>query len=133
LEQLIRDDAPSNALPARLIRDRGGVFGAVFNARVDNLRIHQLKISARSPWQNGYAERFVRTLRRELLDHLIVLGERHLLRAVRDYVAHYNGDRPHMSLRGDAPVARPVEPPTRGKVVALPRVGGLHHRYVRAA
>jgi hypothetical protein len=67
------------------------------------------------------------------LDHLIVLGERHLLRAVREYVAYYNGDRPHMSLDGDAPVSRPVEPPTRGKVVALPRVGGLHHRYARAA
>ncbi len=98
-----------------------------------NLGIRQLKISARSPWQNGYAERFVGTLRRELLDHLVVVGERHLLRAVRDYVAYYNGDRPHMSLGGDAPCTRPVEPPTRGKVVALPRVGGLHHRYARAA
>ena len=65
---------------------------------MDHLGIRQLKISARSPWQNGCAERFVGTLRRELLDHLIVVGERHLLRAVRDYVAYYNGDRPHMSL-----------------------------------
>ena len=121
------------AVPVRLIRDRDGVFGAVFNARVDNLGIRQLKTAPRSPWQNGYAERFVGTLRRELLDHLIVLGQRHLLRAVREYVAYYNGDWPHMALRGDAPVARPVEPPTRGKVVALPRVGGLHHRYARAA
>jgi hypothetical protein len=68
-----------------------------------------------------------------LLDHLIVVGERHLLRAVRDYVAYYNGDRPHMSLGGAAPVTRPVEPLARGKVIALPRVGGLHHRYARAA
>jgi hypothetical protein len=60
-------------------------------------------------------------LRRELLDHLIVVGERHLLRVVRDYVAYNNGDRPHMSLGGDAPVTRPVAPPTRGKVVALPK------------
>jgi hypothetical protein len=75
----------------------------------------QLKISVRSPWQNGYAERFVGTLRRELLDHLIVLGERHLLRAVREYVTYYNDDRQHMALRGDAPVTRPVEPPTRGR------------------
>jgi transposase InsO family protein len=123
----------TEALPARLIRDRDGVFGAAFNTRVDHLGIRQLKIAARSPWQNGYAERFVGTLRHELLDHLIVLGERHLLRAVREYVTYYNDDRPHMALRGDAPVARPVEPQTRGKVVALPRVGGLHHRYARAA
>jgi transposase InsO family protein len=73
------------------------------------------------------------TLRHELLDHVIVLGERHLLRLVRQHVAYYNEDRPHMSLGGDAPVARAVEPPSAGEVVALPRVGGLHHRYSRAA
>jgi hypothetical protein len=61
------------------------------------------------------------------------VSERHLLRAVRDYVAYYSHDRPHMALDGDAPVSRPVEPPTHGKIVALPRVGGLHHRYLRAA
>ena len=71
--------------------------------------------------------------RRRIASELAIVGERHLLRAVRDYVAYYDGDRPHMSLGGDAPVIRPVEPPTRGKVVALPRVGGLHHRYARAA
>jgi hypothetical protein len=87
----------------------------------------------RSPWQNGYAERWVGTLRRELLDHVIVLGERHLLRLVRQHVAYYNTDRPHMSLSGDSPVTRDVEPPTAGKVIALRRVGGLHHRYSRAA
>jgi hypothetical protein len=63
----------------------------------------------------------------------LVLGERHLLRLVRQHVAYYNEDRPHMALRGDAPVARAVEPPSAGEVVALPRVGGLHHRYSRAA
>ena len=73
------------------------------------------------------------TLRRELLDHVIVLGERHLLRLVRQHVAYYNRDRPHMSLGGDTPASRDVEPPTAGKVIALPRVGGLHHRYSSAA
>ena len=72
----------------------------------------------RSPWQNGFAERCVGTLRREVLDHVIVLGERHLLRLLRAYVAYYNVDRPHMSLDGDAPIARGVEPPSRGRVVA---------------
>jgi transposase InsO family protein len=117
----------------RLIRDRDGIYGAAFDARVRNLGIKQLRIAPRSPWQNGYAERWVGTLRRELLDHLIVLGERHLLHLVRGHASYYNEDRPHMSLDGDAPVTRVVEPRTSGKVVALPRVGGLHHRYVRRA
>ena len=73
------------------------------------------------------------TLRRGLLDHVIVLGERHLLHLVRQHAACYNEDRPHMSLDSDAPVAREIEPRGRGKVVALPRVGGMHHRYVRRA
>jgi len=75
----------------------------------------------------------VGTLRRELLDHVIVLGERHLLRLVRQHARYYNEDRPHMSLDGDAPAARAVEPIGSGPVIALPRVAGLHHRYSRAA
>src|SRR5262249_13617653 len=90
-----------------------------------HLGIEQLKIAPQSPWQNGYAERFIGTLRRELLDHLIIVNERQLLRAVRAYVAYYNEDRPHLALAGDAPISGPVEPPAAGKVVALPRVGGL--------
>ena len=119
--------------PTRLIRDRDAIFGNEFHARVDNLGVRQIRISPRSPWQNGYAERWVGTLRRELLDHVIVVGERHLLRLVRQHVAYYNEDRPHISLDRDAPVARAVQPPSAGRVVALPRVGGLHHRYSRAA
>jgi putative transposase len=75
----------------------------------------------------------VSTLRREVLDHVIVLGERHLLGLVREHARYYNMDRPHLSLAGDAPVPRAVEPRGKGKVVALPRLGGLHHRYVREA
>jgi putative transposase len=118
---------------ARLIRDRDAIYGAQFDARVDHLSIKQIRIAPRSPWQKGFAERWVGTLRRELLDHVIVRGERHLLRLVRQYVDYYNNDRPHMSLGGDAPVTRDAEAPTAGKVMALPRVGGLHHRYSRAA
>jgi transposase InsO family protein len=87
----------------------------------------------RSPWQNGYAERWVGTLRRELLEHVIVLGERHLLHLVRQHSSYSNEDRPHMSLDGDAPITRAVEPRQTGNVVALPRVDGLHHRYARRA
>src|SRR5258708_39745050 len=104
---------------------------AQFDARVHNLGVRQLRIASRSPWQNGFAERWVGTLRRELLDHLIVLGERHLLRLVRQHVAYYNEDRPHMALDRDAPVTRNVEPPNAGRIIAFPRVGGLHHRYSR--
>jgi transposase InsO family protein len=118
---------------ARLIRDRDRIYGAKFDARVNRLGIRQVRTAPRSPWQNGHAERFVGTLRRELLDHVIVLGERHLLRLVRLHASYYNVDRPHMSLDGDAPVSRAVEPPNNGKVVALPRVGGIHHRYARRA
>jgi hypothetical protein len=75
----------------------------------------------------------VGTLRRELLDHVIVLGERHLLRLVKEHTRYYNADRPHMSLDGDAPVSRAVEWATQGNVVSLSRVAGLHHRYARAA
>jgi transposase InsO family protein len=131
--QQIVEAIGADFVPAYLIRDRDGIYGAVFDARVDSLGIEQIRIAPRSPWQNGYAERWVGTLRRELLDHVIVLGERHLLRLVRQHVAYYNEDRPHMALHGDAPVARAAEPPSAGKVVALSRVGGLHHRYSRAA
>ncbi len=131
--QQIVEAIGAEPVPARLIRDRDAIFGAAFDARVDNLGVEQVRTSPPSPWQNGYAERWVGTLRRELLDHVIVLGERHLLRLVREHVAYYNEDRPHMSLGRDAPVARAVQPPSGGRVVALPRVGGLHRRYSRAA
>jgi transposase InsO family protein len=88
--QQIVEAIGADFLPAYLIRDRDGIYGAAFDARVDHLGIETVKISPSSPWQNGYAERWVGTLRRELLDHVIVLGERHLLRLVRQHVAYYN-------------------------------------------
>jgi hypothetical protein len=104
----------------RLIRDRDGIYGAAFDKRVSRFGLEQVRIAPRSPWQNGYAERFVGTLRRELLDHVVVLGQRHLLRLVRDHARYYNNDRPHMSLsgEGDLPAqgrraASPVCPPSR--------------------
>ena len=86
-----------------------------------------------SPWQNGLAERWVGTVRRELLDHVIVLDERHLYRLMRDYVDYYNRDRMHTRLR-DAPMGREAElrPSSRAQIIGLPRVGGLHHRYTWA-
>ncbi len=123
-QQIVEAVGPDGKV-ARLVRDRDGIYGAAFDARVGNLGIEQVRTAPRSPWQNGYAERFVGTLRRELLDHVVVLGERHLLHLVRQHASYYNEDRPHMSLDGDAPLARADEGREAGKVVALPRVSGL--------
>jgi transposase InsO family protein len=120
-QQMIEAVAP-DVVAERVIRDRDRIFGAVFDRRLVGMGLEQFRIAPQAPWQNGFAERFVGTIRRELLDHVIVLGERHLLRLARDY----------MALAGDAPAGRAIEGP-EGHVVALPRVGGLHHRYSRAA
>jgi transposase InsO family protein len=119
--------------PTYLIRGRDSIYGRAFETRVKRLGIEQFKIAPRSPWKNGYTKRWIGTLQRELLAHVIVLGQRHLLRLVRQYALYYNADRPHMSLDGDAPEVRAVEPPRAGRIIALPRVGGRHHRYARAA
>jgi transposase InsO family protein len=94
--------------------------------------LKEVVIAPRSPWQNPFVERLIGTLRRELLDHVVVLGERHLLRLLRCFLAHYHDSRCHQALQGNAPKRREVEPPQRGRVVAEPMVGGLHHRYRRA-
>jgi hypothetical protein len=98
------------------------------------LGIEEVFIAPRSPWQSPYVERVIGTLRRELLDHVIVLNERHLRRQLRTYVAdYYHSSRTHLSLDNDSPDPRPVEPPEMGKVVELPLVRGLRHRYARRA
>src|SRR5262249_10158048 len=86
-----------------------------------------------SPFQNPYAERVIGSIRRECLDHLIVLNEEHLCRILRDYFRYYHESRPHQSLERNSPTPREIEPPSKGKVIALPQVSGLHHRYHRAA
>ncbi len=86
-----------------------------------------------APWQNPFAERLIGSIRRECLDHFIVLNERHLRRLLRSYLKYYNTARPHQALDNNSPHPRQVPPPTRGRIVALPQVGGLHHRYEHAA
>jgi len=88
-------------------------------------------IAPRSPWQNAYAERVIGSIRRECLDHVVVMGERHLLGILSKYVDYYNGTRTHLSLAKDAPRSRSVQLPSQGRVVKVPRVGGLHHEYLR--
>jgi putative transposase len=125
---------PWESAPRYLLRDRDGTYGDRFRHRIKHLGIKELIIARRSPWQNPYAERVIGTLRRELLDHVIVLNEGHLRRLLRRFVGeYYHPCRTHLSLGKDAPEQRAVEPPEMGEVIELPVVGGLHHRYVRRA
>jgi putative transposase len=95
--------------------------------------IHEVKTAPRSPWQNPYVERLIGTLRRECLDHVVVVNEAHLHRLLHAYLAYYHGARTHLSLAKDAPDPRPVERLDQGRIVETPMVGGLHHRYTRQA
>ncbi len=131
--QQIVEAFPWDTAPRYFLRDRDGIYGDYFRGRVTAMGIDEVPIAARSPWQNPYAERVIGSIRRECLDHLIVLGERHLRRILASYLTYYHAPRTHLSLDKDAPDHRPVQPSHTGKVVALPHVGGLHHQYVRLA
>ena len=131
--QQLTEAFPFDEAPRFLFRDRDSIYGQVVRRRIANLRIKEALTAPRSPWQNGYAERVIGSIRRECLDHIIVLNEAHLIRVLGEYLKYYHSDRPHQSLDGNSPVPRSVEPPDQGRVVAEPVLGGLHHRYRRAA
>jgi hypothetical protein len=118
-----------NELPRYIIRDRDRAYGAAFIRRLGAMGICDRPISARSPWQNGYAERLIGSIRRECLDHVVVFGERHLRHLLVSYQKYYNEARTHLSLHKDAPVRRHVC--RTGRVLSISVLGGLHHRYVR--
>jgi transposase InsO family protein len=124
---------PDDSAPRYVIRDRDNIYGADFVARVRAMGIEQVLTAPRSPWQNPYCERVIGTLRRDCLDHVIVLTEQHLRRILRKYLEYYHGSRTHLALGKDAPERRKRESTDGGKVMALPMVGGLHHRYTRRA
>ena len=124
---------PEETAPKYLLRDRDAIYGDVFVRRVKGLGISEILIAPRAPWQNPFAERVIGSIRRECLDHVIVINERHLRRLLRRYLAYYNATRPHQSLHNDSPHPREVQTPAGGRIVAIPQVGGLHHRYQRAA
>ncbi len=131
--QQLTESFPFDEAPRFIIRDRDGVYGNDVRDRLNYMGITEVLIAPRSPWQNGYAERLIGSIRRECLDHVIVRSERHLLRILGEYFDYYDCSRPHQSLDGNSPEPREVEPPSRGWVVAEPVLGGLHHRYRRAA
>jgi transposase InsO family protein len=116
-----------------LVRDRDAIYGERFRQAIEALGIEEIVTAASSPWQNAYVERLIGSLRRECLDHVIVLDEVHLRRILEKYFAYYNRSRCHLSLAGDAPEPRGIHGPGLGEVVEFPEVGGLHHRYERAA
>ena len=132
--QQLRETFPGDSSIRFLIHDNDAIFSRSLRDSIPQLGIESRPTSIASPWQNGLAERWVGTVRRELLDHVIVLDERHLYRLMREYVDYYNRDRVHTGRRA-APMGRDVEirPKSGGQIVSLPRVGGLHHRYTWAA
>ncbi len=129
--QQLREAFPGESAPSYLIYDNDSIFSDRVRGAIEYLAMEPKRTAYRSPWQNGIAERWVGSARRELLDHVIVFNERHLRRLLRDYVAYYNAERVHTQLK-DAPAGRSVEtrPSPDARVAGLPRVGGLHHRYV---
>src|SRR5262245_21294549 len=120
---------PLNEAPRYRIRDRDGTYGVAVTRRLRAMGIRDKPIAPGSPWQNSFAERIIGTIRRECIDHVIALGERHLRRILKSYAVYYNSARTHRSLNLDAPVTRPVQP--IGRIMSQAMVGGLHHRYVR--
>ena len=119
--------------PSYLLRDRDAIYGQRFQQQARALGIQEVLSAPRSPWQNAYVERVIGSIRRECLNHVIVLNERHLKGIVQSYIDYYNDARTHLSLNKDAPLGRMVQLPHQGRVVALKRVGGLHHEYIRKA
>jgi transposase InsO family protein len=135
ISQQLRETFPYDEVPAYLIFDRAANFNEEVVSTMKSFGIQSKRTSFRSPWQNGVAERWVGSCRRDLLDHVIVLNERHLKRLMTAYVRYYHEDRTHLALEKGTPAGRVAAADTDAnrKVVAIPRVGGLHHRYNRAA
>jgi len=125
----ITEAFPWDEAPHYLIRDRDRIYGSVVTRRLRAMGIRDKPTAPTSPWQNGFAERLIGSIRRECLDHIIVLGEAHLRRVLKSYARYYNGVRTHRSLNKDAPVSRPVQ--RSGVISSHALLGGLHHHYVR--
>ena len=133
LARQVTEAFPWDTAPRYLLRDRDASYGQDFRKQVDAMGIAEVVSAARSPWQNAYVERVIGSLRRECLDHIVIFNERHLRRVLSTYIAYYHQTRTHLSLDKDCPEPRAVMPPRNGRVVAIPQVRGLHHRYERLA
>src|SRR5215831_1194407 len=116
-----------------MLRDRDRIFGADFVKQVKAMGIKQVLAAPRSPWQRAYIERVIGTIRRECLDHMIVCNEAGLSGHLRRFADYYHRSRTHLGSEKDTPESRLVQGPEAGRIVAIPEVGGLHHRYERRA
>ena len=133
LSRQVTEAFPWDTAPRHLPRDRDASYGSEFRSRVEAMGITEVITAPRSPWQNAYVERVIGSIRRECLDHLVIFNERHLRRVLSSYVDYYQRTRTHLSLDKDCPDSRPIMQRSVGRVVAIPQVGGLHHRYERLA
>ncbi len=131
--QQVVEAFPYDRAPKYLLRDRDRIYGSWFGNRVRGMEIEEVLIAPHSPWQSPLVERLIGSIRRACLDPVLVIDEAHLRRVLRDYWTYYHESRPRQSLDGNAPRPREIEPPSRGRIVAEPQVGGLHHRTRRAA
>ena len=133
LSRQMTEAFPWDTAPRYLLRDRDKSYGLAFRHRLQAMGITEIITAPRSPWQNPYAERLIGSIRRECLDHMIILNERHLCRVLSSYFQYHHDTRTHLSLGKDCPRPRSVQPGSAGKIIAFPQVGGLHHRYERRA
>jgi transposase InsO family protein len=124
---------PWDSGPRYLLRDRDGSYGEKFREAANWLRIREVLTAPQSPWKNAYVQRLIGSIRRECLDHVIVLNDTGLRRVLKSYFDYYEQSRTHLSLGKDAPISRPIQPAAMGPVVKIPQVGGLHHRYESVA
>lgn len=131
--QQLREAFPWESAARFLLHDRDAIFDAAFRRSAEACGLASIQTAPRSPWQNPYVERVIGSIRRECLDHVIVVNERHLRGLLRSYAAYYDRSRTHLALGKDTPAGRPVVPVDTGRVVPSPEVGGLHHRYERRA
>jgi transposase InsO family protein len=122
-----------NTAPRYLLRDRDSIYSDTFHGLVTSMGISEVLTAPRSPWQSPYVERLIGSIRRECLDHVIVLGEESLRRTLKSYIEYYHDSRCHLGLNKDSPTPREVQSPDKGRIVEIPKVGGLHHRYERRA
>jgi putative transposase len=131
VSQQLREAFPYDTASKYLIHDRDAIFGTEVIETIKTLGAKSKRTAFRSPWQNGVAERFVGNCRRDLLDHVIVLNERHLKALMNEYVRYYHEDRTHLALAKETPAGREAvsKPGSDAKIVVMPRLGGLHHRY----
>jgi putative transposase len=131
--QQLREAFPWETAPRYLLRDRDRIFGNDIVDQVKAMGIRQVLSALRSPWQRAYIERVIGTIRRECLDHVIVFNEQSLRRHLRGFMDYYHRSRTHLGLQKDTPEARSIQPAEAGRIIAIPEVGGLHHRYERRA